>query len=63
MQRNTGNQEGLYVTSSMALANRKVPVSISSVINKIIQTDITASKNLVWNISLIYAFNKKYVQQ
>jgi len=45
------------------LANRKIPLSISSVINKIIQTKITASKNFVWNVSLIYSFNKKYVER
>jgi len=56
-------QDGFYVTSALTLANRKIPLSISSVINKIIQTNITASKNFVWNISLIYAFNKKYVER
>ena len=55
--------DGFYFTSALTLANRKVPVSISSVINKFIQTDITASKNFVWNVSLIYSFNKKYVEQ
>lgn len=54
-------QDGFYFTSALTLANRKFPLSISSVINKIIQTNITASKNFVWNVSLIYAFNKKYV--
>jgi hypothetical protein len=54
-------QDGVYFTSAFTLANRKIPLSISSVINKIIQTNITASKNFVWNVSLIYAFNKKYV--
>jgi hypothetical protein len=57
------NQDGFYFTSAFTLANRKVPVSISSVINKVIQTDITASKDFVWNVSLIYSFNKKYVEQ
>ena len=56
-------QDGFYFTSALTLANRKIPFSISSVINKIIQTDITASKNFVWNVSLIYAFNKKYVER
>lgn len=57
------SQDGFYFTSALTIANRKVPVSISSVINKVIQTDISASKNFVWNLSLIYAFNKKYVEQ
>ncbi len=57
------NQDGFYFTSAFTLASRKVPISISSVINKIIQTDIAASRNFVWNLSLIYSFNHKYVRQ
>jgi len=57
------SQDGFYFTSAFTLANRKVPVSISSVINKVIQTNIAASKDFVWNISLIYSFTKKYVEQ
>ena len=57
------HQDGFYFTSALTLANHKIPFSISSVINKVIQTDITASKNFVWNISLVYAYNKKYVEQ
>jgi hypothetical protein len=57
------HQDGFYFTSAFILANRKVPVSISTVINKVIQTEITASKDFVWNVSLIYSFNKKYVEQ
>ena len=57
------SQDGFYFTSAFTLANRKVPVSIFSVINKVVQTDITGSKDFVWNVSLIYSFNKKYVEQ
>jgi len=57
------SHDGFYFTSAFTLANRKVPVSISSVINKVVQTDITGSKDFVWNVSLIYSFNKKYVEQ
>ena len=53
-------QDWFYFTSALTLANRKIPLSVTAVINKIIQTDITASKNFVWNVSLIYSFNKKY---
>lgn len=56
-------QDGIYFTSTLTLANRKIPLSFSSVINKVIQTNITASKNFVWNVSLIYAFNKKYAER
>jgi hypothetical protein len=53
-------QDGFYFTSAMTLANRKIPFSVSGVLNKIIQTEITASKNFVWNVSLVYSINKKF---
>lgn len=55
-------RDGFYVTSKLTLAKRNFPLSISAIINKTIQTDITAGKNFVWNESLIYSFNKKYVK-
>jgi hypothetical protein len=54
-------QDGFYFTSALTLAHRKIPLSVTTVINKIIKTNITTSKNFVWNVSLIYIFNKKYV--
>jgi hypothetical protein len=57
------SQDGFYFTSALTLANRKIPLSITSVINKVIQTNIIASKDFVWNVSLIYSFNKKYAEQ
>ncbi len=53
--------DGFYFTSALTLAHQKWPISISSVINKVIQTDITASKDFVWNVSIIYSFSNKYV--
>jgi hypothetical protein len=49
--------DGYYFTSSLTLAKRKSPFSISGMFNKIIQTDISASKNFVWNASLVYRFS------
>jgi hypothetical protein len=60
---NMDKQDGFYFSSVLTLANRRFPISISTLMNKIITTDITASKNFVWNVSLIYSFNKKYVEQ
>jgi hypothetical protein len=53
-------QDGFYFTSALTLANKKFPVSITAVINKIIETRIIASNNFVWNVSLVYSYNKKY---
>ena len=51
--------DGFYFTSSLTLAKRNSPFSLSGMFNKIIQTDISASKNFVWNASVVYRFNKK----
>ncbi len=56
-------QDGFYFTSSFTLAKKNFPLFISSTINKKINSDITGSKNFLWNVSLGYSFNKKYVQQ
>lgn len=56
-------QDGYYFTSSLTLAKKKFPLSVSAIINKEINSNITGSKNLLWNISLVYAFNKTYVKQ
>lgn len=55
--------DGYYFSSSMTLARRNFPVSVSALINKVIKTDISASKNFVWNASLIYTFNHEYVRK
>ena len=57
------DEDGFYFSSVITLANRKVPLSVSALMNKIIKTNITASDNFVWNVSLTYSFNKTYVQQ
>ena len=56
-------QGGFYATSTLTLAKRNFPLSISSILNKVIQTHISASKDFVWNLNLIYAVHKQYVQK
>lgn len=53
-------QDGYYVTGALTLAKRNFPISVSGMFNKTIQTSITASKDLVWNLSLTYSFHKKF---
>lgn len=52
---------GFYFTSAFTLSQQKSPISISGIINKVIHTNITASKDFVWNVSVIYSFSNKYV--
>jgi len=55
--------DGYYFSSSITLAKRNFPISASALINKVIKTEISASKNFVWNVSLIYTFNNEYVRK
>jgi hypothetical protein len=55
-------QDGFYFTSTLSVAKKNFPLSVSSTVNKIINTNITGSKNFVWNASLVYSFNKKSVK-
>lgn len=55
--------DGIYFTSTFNLAKRNFPFSLQSIINKEIESEIAGTKSFVWNVSLIYSFNKKYVQQ
>jgi hypothetical protein len=51
-------KDGLYFTSSLTLAKRNFPLSISSLINKPIKTSI-AGKDFDWNVSLVYTVDKQ----
>jgi hypothetical protein len=55
-------QDGFYFTSALAVAKKNFPLSVSWIINKKINSNISGSKNLLWNASLVYSFNKKYVK-
>src|SRR6266498_727558 len=55
-------RDGFYVTSAFTLSKRNFPLSMSTIVNKTIQSDILGSKNFVWNATLTYSFNKKYVE-
>ncbi len=56
------SKDGYYFSSTVTLTNKKVPLAISSVINKVIDTDIKG-KDFIWNLSLIYSFNNNYVKK
>jgi hypothetical protein len=53
-------QDGFFFTSTLTLAKRNFPLSLSGTINKRFKSTITGSKSLIWNTSLIYSFGKKY---
>jgi hypothetical protein len=52
---NIDKQDGFYFTSTVTLFKKDFPMSLQSIINKIITTNI-AGKNFVWNVTLFYSF-------
>lgn len=50
------DRDGFYVASGFILGMRGFPLSISSIVNKKLESNIIGSKDLLWNISLNYSF-------
>jgi hypothetical protein len=48
---------GYYFTSALSVNKKDFPLSLSAVINKVIDTKIP-SKDFVWNVTLIYFFGR-----
>jgi hypothetical protein len=53
--------DGFYANATLFLAKRNFPFSVSAMGNRTIQTNIPVGEDFIWNISLIYSFNKDYV--
>jgi hypothetical protein len=54
---------GYYLNSSVSVARRNFPVTISSMVNKTIKTEIPVGKDFLWNVSIAWSFNKEYVRK
>lgn len=54
-------RDGYYATAGLSLARNNIPVSISSLMNKAINTDIPGN-NFDWNISVVYSFNNSFIR-
>jgi hypothetical protein len=54
--------DGYNVTSTLTLARKNFPIFFSVFGNKTIKSNVPGHKDFVWNASLIYSFNNKYVK-
>jgi|WetSurMetagenome_2_1015567.scaffolds.fasta_scaffold00021_28 hypothetical protein len=57
------DDDGFYVNASLSLAKRNFPFSISALISRAIQTDIKTGELFLWNVGLVYSFNKEYIER
>lgn len=55
-------EDGFYLTGNVVLASKKSPIALMYLYNKEVRTNITGSKNLDWNLTLMYNFNKRFKQ-
>lgn len=51
---------GTYFTATVGVVKQGFPLSIASTINKELSGDIAGSKDFVWNLSLVYGFNRRF---
>ncbi len=54
---------GYYFNPSLTLSKKNFPLSVQTIMNTIIDTDIPGSEKFIWNVSLIYSFNKIYIRK
>lgn len=56
-------QDGYYVTATVGLGKKDFPLSLQSILNQAIETNIPAKSEFVWNVSLIYSFRNEFVKK
>jgi hypothetical protein len=54
--------DGYYFNATLTLARKNFPLTVSSLINKTIRTEIPLGEDFLWNVSLIYTFNNNYTK-
>lgn len=54
-------KDGFYWASNIVLGLQKFPLSVSSMMNKVIETDVPG-EDFQWNLGLIYSFGKDFVE-
>lgn len=54
--------DGIYAAGGLALAHRKWPLSVSTMMNKSLTSQIDVS-DFEWNVGVTYAFGKRFVER
>jgi hypothetical protein len=48
-------KDGVYLSSALTLGKRKLPISISTLLNDPIQSSIVGGQEFIWNVSVTYS--------
>lgn len=54
--------KGYYFSSTFRLYKRDTPIFLESIISQKIVSEILPEQGLIWNVSLVYSFNKQYTE-
>lgn len=57
------DKDGVYLNATFLITKKDFPLSVSGLINKALKSNIQSEYNLLWNVGLIYSFNKAYVEK
>lgn len=57
------DKDGYYLNATFLITKKDFPLSVSGLINKALKSNIKSDYNLLWNVGLIYSFNKSYVEK
>lgn len=53
-------KDGVFLNTTFLISKRNFPLSITGLINKPLRSNIPADYDLLWNLSLVYTFNKEF---
>jgi hypothetical protein len=56
------DNDGMYLNTTSLISKKNFPLSVSALINKPLKSNIPSEYDFLWNVGLIYTFNKKYIE-
>lgn len=60
---NQNNSDGFYFTNTLTLGKNRFPLSIQSIQNQPLKTNITAGRKFIWNLSLVYSHSSIFTNK
>jgi hypothetical protein len=56
------DKNGVYLNTTFLFSKKDFPLSVSALLNKRLKSNILSEYDFLWNVGLIYTFNKKYIE-
>jgi len=56
------DKDGVYLNATLLINKKNFPLSVAALINKPIESTIPSEYDFLWNVGLIYSFNKQYME-